>query len=157
MEQPIEVSKTIEYEDVNWDPDLRNRVVRYYYNLAKRKWLYNNKLFLDLVRYLRLHNNRPVLVASLADAPEHAPASEDERLVRQKLAVVRDYLISKRRIARVLESYSERERVKWWDLEDEEHHESILRALVKECERKIIKSIERHADLREARRKRHDE
>jgi hypothetical protein len=142
LESPWRISHRIEYEDLEADPDMRNRVVRWFYTRLKGEWLYEDAEFRSLGRYFIVRGEKVELVANSEqyNDPSYKNPEEPERSLKLKLDLIRKHLVSKRRIARVLEKYAKKHSVKWWDLEDK--WESIKHALYKELRRKILQSID---------------
>jgi hypothetical protein len=142
LESPLRVSHTIEYEDLEADPDMRNRIVRWFYTRLKSEWLYEDDEFRTLSRYFIVRNDKVELVASSEQYRDPAYKSQDnsEKNLRLKLNLVKKYLVSKRRVARVLEKYAKHTGTRWWDLEDK--WKEIKHALYKELRRKILESID---------------
>lgn len=142
LESPYRMGHQIEYEDLDADPDMRNRVVRWYYTRLKNEWLYQDKEFRSLARYFIIKDGKPILVSSSEQYKDSSfkDPDEPEKNILLKLDLIRKYLINKRRIARVLEKYATKTETKWWDLEDAVDKVKI--ALYKELRRKILESID---------------
>lgn len=156
LESKWKVSQQIEYEDLEADPDLRNRIVRWFYTHLKREWLYEDEEFRSLARYFIVKEDKVELVVNSDQYrdPNFKSPGEPERSLKLKLDFIRKYLVSKRRVARILEKYASKHKVKWWDLEDKAS--SIKHAFYKEFRRKILQSIDAKISLEKIKDKKPD-
>jgi hypothetical protein len=147
LESPFRLGHSIEYEDLEADPDMRNRIVRWYYTRLKNEWLYQDSKFRSLARYFIIKDGKPVLVSSSEEYKDKSFKNPDEpeKNTLLKLDLIRKHLINKRRIARVLEKYASKTETKWWDLEDAVDNVKIV--LYKELRRKILESIDAKISL----------
>jgi hypothetical protein len=95
------------YDNVNIDPDLRNRVVDYYQDKCE-KWLKDT--YADLLGYVSVRGSNVEFVKSEGD---YSKGSQD---IEKKSQFLREHIFRKKYIAEALERYANDSNVKWWDL-----------------------------------------
>lgn len=151
LDSPLRIRQTVEYEDVNQDPDLRNRVVRWYYVHLRDQWLYTDPELRSLAQYFKLaptaNGGQRAVMVSTVDGAQNKPITDDDSTIKKLLYPIRDHLLSKRRIAKVLEAYADKHDIKWWDLQDDKYHARIRHYMFRELKRKITKSITSNTDI----------
>jgi hypothetical protein len=132
-------ANVLQYEDVNANTDLRNRQVKYFYDKAK-DWI--EKEYLDLCAYIIVKDGRADVVSSLDEYKRDKTAYLKDSVedLKKKIELIRKYALSKRLVARVLEKYSRKTDVKWWDLQEKKS--SIKKLIHSALKRKIKKAIE---------------
>ena len=120
------------YLDVNQDPDLRNKIVRYFKERTLH-WLLNDEEFKQLLNYFvfRTDSKRVQYVDPVRKHSEMAKENNDtSEQLRAKVKYMKEFVVSKRLIAKILEKYGTKFNVKWWnfknnieDIKDVIHHE----------------------------------
>lgn len=103
-----------QYDDINSDPDLRNRVVRKYKDFIL-DWL--NDSFSDLLNYfvVRKKDGNDVVEFN-KDAKENQENKDSNDVKSKKIEYIKHNILHKRTIAKWLELYTVNHNLKWWDL-----------------------------------------
>jgi len=123
-------SNWFEYDDVNTDPELRNRVVRYF----RDKMLeYLNEDGSDLLGYFTVKKKEGGDIVEFNKTGDDHKDSASTKLT--KIEYIRYNIMSKKFIAKTLEHYTEKKNMKWWDLKANKH--SVERYIYSKLKDKI--------------------
>lgn len=108
------LAEVVKYPDINSDPDLRNRVVNYFRDKVK-KWLTNS--YSNILNYYVIEKGDNVVL--IKDLKNYVRENNDSDSVKdKKINHIKSTIVTKKFIAKLLERYSEKNNIKWWDLHD---------------------------------------
>jgi hypothetical protein len=129
------------YMDVNSDPDLRNKTVRYFKDKAIY-WLLNDGEYKSLLNYFVVRNDAKKIpyVDVVRETSEYNKQNKDSSEdIKLKVKFIVHYILKKRLIARILEKYGVKTNMKWWNFKA--NTEEIKDVIRHELKRKIKSSL----------------
>lgn len=100
-----------EYEDVDYDPELRNKVVRYF---LSKLLSFMADSYSDLLNHIVVKGNSYDVIKT-----DSEKENKDSMEVRnKKIEYIKNHVLSKRLVAKLLERFTKETKMKWWDLRD---------------------------------------
>jgi hypothetical protein len=116
--------------NLNLDPRVHEQMTEYFYDKTFNEWIYDE--FRDMLGYVKLVNGEPKLVSSLS---EHKTSSEASNL---KIRFLKDKILSRSRIHKILEQFISETRTNWFELEKNSY---FVKDLIKRYMKKKIKAL----------------
>ena len=98
--------------DLNYDLDVHENVTSSIYRKVFESWLYKSD-FEDLFRYIKVVNGEAKLVTSLKETD----SSKDSSSVEKKIRFMKDHILSRGRVKKILEGFVEGTKTNWYDIE----------------------------------------
>lgn len=121
------------YNDLNSDPVMRKKIVKYFRNLMLDKWLYNESR--DILNYLKIKSDGNV--DFLSNLSEYNPNTKDNSVdTEKKIKFIEKYVLSDNVILRLLSRYVHESTVSWVNLPRNKYY---VRKLMEEKLYKMLK------------------
>ncbi|ARF10827.1 hypothetical protein Hokovirus_3_100 [Hokovirus HKV1] len=120
--------------DLNQDPVMRKKIVKYFKNIMLDKWLYNESR--DILNYLKVNNGK---VDFLSNLSEYNPRNVDKDSsvdTENKIKFIEKYVLSDNTLLRLLSRYVNESTVSWVNLPKNKYY---IRKLMEEKLYKMIK------------------
>jgi hypothetical protein len=126
--------------DVNYDPDLRNRTVKYFKHKTL-KWINSDSDFQKVLNYFVIRTGDGKKYVDLVkDIKEYKKENKDsEEIIKMKIEFIRKFVLSKKLVAKILEKFGNKYDVKWWNFKS--NKESIKETILHELKKKIKNNI----------------
>jgi len=123
--------------DVNNDPDLRKKVVRFFFEKFANIWL--SQSFIKLQRYLKVSNGEVTFIKTTGDY--------DKELVNddKKVEFILENIFSKHELLVFLEKFVNRYNVNWYDLKTK-HYERVKTEIYQKLKNHMKKIVMEHLD-----------
>ncbi len=115
FQRPIFYTNPIK-SDVNNDPELRKKVVRFFYEKFANIWLPQS--YIKLQKYLKVSNGEVTFIKTIGDY-EKELINDDK-----KIQFILDNVFSKHELLVFLEKFVNRNNVNWYDLKTK-HYEKV--------------------------------
>ena len=112
---PYLSSQFLQYEDLNYNAEMRNKMVHSFYKKATEKWY--DYLITDVNDYLIISDTKVVqLIPSLDKLSKGSSKndSDEDKLMKKKF--IKRYFITPKFIAIILEEFTANAKVNWYDL-----------------------------------------
>jgi hypothetical protein len=127
-------------QDLNYDPEVHDVVTSSIYRQTFEKWIYNSE-FEDIFNYIKIVNGEPKLITNTKDKDRNF----DNYSVEKKIRFIKDNILSRGRVKKILQEFVEGTRTNWYDIEKNTYYvkdliyryiKKKLKALVEKKERK---------------------
>ena len=128
------VYQNISYLDVNQDKDLQKKVSKHFFSQLYNKWV--PELYPNLLNYLKISNNDVHLVKSISDAKNNTTKDSE---YSKKINYLADFIMTKIDLFELLDIYSERKNIKWWNMR--QYSEDIELYVIKRLEQKLKEMV----------------
>ena len=132
------------YQNLNADPKVRKRIVKYFYYKVFDKWIY--KELINLLSYVNV-KNKPKLVSSLKNIKSNSSKKDSKATVKKKSKFLEDKVMGKKGITvmyNIIRKYVNTRKLQWINLinnHQTELVEYIGRQLDKYLKSKISKKF----------------
>lgn len=107
------------YKNLNADPRVHQRLVKYFYYKALDKWLYED--LIDILNYLKIRNGKVDIINSMKEYDPLAVDKESDDDIRKKIDFIEKFFLSKRLMARIIHEYVKHTGTNWVDLPKNEY------------------------------------
>jgi hypothetical protein len=121
------------YLDLNKDPDVHSTVTNSIYRKVFESWLYKSD-FSELFDYIKLVNGEPKLITNLKDKDNKT----DDATIERKIRFIRDNILSKHRVNKLIEEFVEGTKTNWYDIEKNTY---FLKELIFKYMKKKFKAL----------------
>jgi hypothetical protein len=118
------------YQDLNTDPEVRQRMTSYFYGKLYDQWMYSDFRF--MLKNLKVSGNK-IRVSRAKDKN----ASESD--IQAKIDFLKNRVFDREKLYRLLVVYTNRSRSNWYDLKaNKQHVKNLLRHKVAFAIRKLL-------------------
>lgn len=126
--------------DLNRDPDVHDTVTNSIYRQLLQNWLYSSE-YEEVFKYIKLVDDRPRLITSFKEKDRNMSSSAVER----KITFIKDNIITKNRIKKILEDFVYSTRTNWYDIEKNTYYvkDLIMRYIKKKLKALVEKKSEK--------------
>jgi hypothetical protein len=121
----------VQYEDLNYNSELRHRMTDFYYRKAVDHWLHDG--FSDLLKYFRVKGDRVDIVDRPEDAKERELSDKERDAI---IEFMQKYLLTKKFITKTLEKFIAKTVTNWYDLKQ---YKSYVKDMIRHELKKKIK------------------
>jgi hypothetical protein len=121
------------YLDLNKDPDVHDTVTKSIYKHVFDSWVYKSE-FEELFDYITIVGGEPKLITSLKNKDSHNSSESKERKIR----FMREYILSKHRVKKLIEDFVEGTKTNWYDIEK---NTFFLKELIFKYMKKKLKAL----------------
>jgi hypothetical protein len=128
------VFQNISYLDINEDKDLQKKVSKHYYSQLYNKWIPD--LYPNLLNYLKISGNDVHLIKSISEAKNNTTKESE---FGAKINYLADFILTKKDVFEILNVYSDRKNIKWWNMR--QFSEDIEIYMIKRLEQKLKEMI----------------
>jgi hypothetical protein len=128
------VPTTISYEDINYNPEIRQKIVKEYYKKLRNHWVKHFKKVLSLLTVKKDPSGKEI--AELVK-DESQPDETGDRDV--KVDYLKTYILSKEYVAKVLNKFLIKHEIDWIDLA--QYHHEIKKYMKKVLYKKLLKYL----------------
>lgn len=117
------------YEDLNNDPEIHQKLTKYFYYKILDKWLFDD--LIDLLNYLTIEGNK----IKLGSYKKSNTTSNSE--IKKKVDYFEKYILKKRHVYKILKQFVKRTGTRWVDLPKNEYYliqvfENKLKKIIKQ-------------------------
>jgi len=119
------------YLDLNKDPDVHDTVTNSIYKHVFDSWVYKSE-FEELFDYIAIVNGEPKLITSLKNKDSNNESKE------RKIRFMRDHILSKHRVKKLIEEFVEGTKTNWYDIEK---NTFFLKELIFKYMKKKLKAL----------------
>jgi hypothetical protein len=98
--------------NLNYNPEVHENVSNSIYRKVFESWIYKSD-FEDLFKYIKIVNGEPKLVSSLKDTDK----SDDSYSIERKIRLMKDHILSRGRVKKILEEFTAGTKTNWYDIE----------------------------------------
>ena len=130
------------YKNLNADPKIRKRIVKYFYYILLDKWLFEDCKF--ILKYFNYKNKKVKFVPSLNKA-KSSNSKDKKNITLKKIKFIEDNILKQKDVYNVLEEFVDSRKINWYDL-IKKHSNSLMRKLCKMLKKKIIRKIDKNYD-----------
>ncbi len=110
--KPVYTFPLAPYLDLNKDPEVHDTVVSSVYRQTFQNWLYTSD-FEELFQYIKIVNGDAKLITSSKEKDKHY----DNGSIDKKVRFIRDNILSRGRVKKILEEFVDGTRTNWYDIE----------------------------------------
>jgi hypothetical protein len=132
----------LEYEDLNYDSDVREKLIKYFIKRATEKWLERD--FNKLLGYLvvKKKDGRLVvdLISSLKDYSEDQYKNDKPEDLQAKKEFIAKYFLTRKLVNHVLKEYVMMKGVNWYDLKM--YRKGVRDALKHKLKKRLKKAVD---------------
>ena len=125
---------SIEYPNVNSDPDLIRKVAKYFFERTMNTWLYSD--FEDLLMYLIIEKNNVRLVRNSKEMEKNT-RDKDMKSLDLKVHYIADHVMTKYDMKSFLKKYSMKSGIDLWNLK--KYKSYVKKSLYKKMKSKLEK------------------
>lgn len=118
--------------DLNRDSNLHDMMTKYFYYKTLDKWLKYEKDMLELLNYLKIKDNKVVLIDNLKDLK--VELDNEQYVIDKKVDFIEHNILFKDDIYYILKKFVKETSTNWYDLEEKGTY------FIKEIIKKFIKS-----------------
>ena len=129
------------YENINYNPEIREKVIKYFYYKLLERWFYKYEEFAQLLKFFKIVDNRVVLINSIDEyekALSGKPDTDHEKSI--KIKFIEDYVLEKKKIGKYLDEFAHKHNIPWIYLY--RNQEDIRRYLKRKLKKKFIRTID---------------
>lgn len=123
------------YEDLNYDPEVRKKMIRYFYYKVLGDWLYDD--YKGLLNYFVIKNDIVDVISNLNEVDESKQNSIAEQ--EKKIEFIKNYIFTKKFVYKILSKYIAYTNSNWYDLNRNEYY--IKKLIKHKLKNKILKAI----------------
>jgi len=125
--------------DLNHDPDVHDTVTNSIYRQLLQNWMYSSE-YEEVFKYIKLVDDRPRLITSFKEKDRNTSSS----VIDRKVTFIKDNIITKNRIKKILEDFVYSTRTNWYDIEKNTYYvkDLILRYIKKKLKALVDKKSE---------------
>jgi hypothetical protein len=124
------------YENMNADPKVQMRIVKYFYYKVLDKWLYTDML--DVLNYLKTKNNKIDLLDNLNEYNENSVDKDSDDTVKQKIDFIEKYIFTKTLLFKILNKFVKETGNGWISLPK---MESLIKDLIEDKLTKRMRQV----------------
>ena len=124
------------YEDVESNPRIHRKVIKYYYGETIGEWLYDE--LLDLLNYLTVSGDKVSVISSMSKYSPTTVDKDTQKTIEKKIDFIDKYFFKVTDMGKILYKYIEETDASWYELSK---HEYFIRQLVKENIRKKLRKV----------------
>jgi len=128
------ITSYYEYQDIGSDPNLRDKMIKYYYQHFADKWLITD--YRDLLKYLIVKGGKVHLISKLS---EYKSQSESDKDRRMKVEYILENYLNKSFLKRMLNKYVEKKKSAWANLYEQK--DSVKEFIYKKVKESIKENI----------------
>jgi hypothetical protein len=128
------LSSPVSYEDINYNPEIRQKIVKGYYKKLRHHWAKHFDKVLSLLTVKK--DSKGTEIAELIKDAEHPDETGDKDV---KVEYLNKYVLSKGYVAKVLNKFLIKHEIDWIDLAQYQHE--IKRFFRKTLYKKLLKYI----------------
>jgi len=121
------------YETIDTNPDVRSKMLRYYFDLIRDDWLLDD--LNDILNYFNYKDGKVNMINKLEEYNPNNIAKDTDQIAEKKVEFIEKNVFTKHDLKHVLRKFTKESNSKWVDLPK---NEFFLKKVVKEY---IIKEI----------------
>ncbi len=121
------------YLDLNKDPDVHETVTNSIYRHTFNSWIYKSD-FNELFDYIKIVNGEAKLISNLKDKDN----KNDDSSIERKIRFIKDNVLSKHRVRKLIEEFVEGTKTNWYDIEKNTY---FLKELIFKYMKKKLKAL----------------
>ena len=122
------------YETIDTNPEVRSKMVSYYYDLIRDKWLLDE--LNDVLNYFIHRDGKISMIKSASDYNPANIAKDTDKIAEEKVEYIEKNLFSKKNLAKFISKFTRETDTKWVDLPK---NEFLLRTALKEYLLRLIR------------------
>lgn len=122
------------YETIDTNPQIRHRMIKYYYDLVRDSWLLDE--LNDVLNYYIYSDGKVHMIKSMSDYSPKNIAKDTDKIAEKKVEHIEETILTKYDMEEILNKFSRDTRIKFVDFPK---NELLLRQAVKEYLMKQIK------------------
>lgn len=124
------------FENLNADPRVHKRMVKYFYYKALDKWMYEDMR--DVLNYFTIKNDKVDLISSMKDYDVTAADKESNETTEKKIDFIGKYILTQSYMNKILNDFVNRNNISWVDLPK---RELLLEQVVEEKLTKMLRGL----------------
>lgn len=127
------------YENLNADPNLQSRMVKYFYFKTLDKWLYDD--LDDALNYLTSKDGKIDILSNLNDYKMSTVEHDSDLIIKKKIEFIEEYFLTKSMVSNILTNLTEESDIQWVNLAKNEYivKKFIGKYLIKQLKKAISK------------------
>lgn len=122
------------YETIDTNPEVRAKMVSYYYDLIRDKWLLDE--LNDILNYFIYRDGKVSMIKSASEYNPANIAKDTDKIAEAKVEYIEKNIFSKKQLAKFINRFSQETYTKWVDIPRNEY---LFRTALKEYLLKLIR------------------
>lgn len=107
------------YETIDNDPNLRKKMLDYFYDLVRDKWLLDD--INDILNYYKYNNGEVKMIPDLSDYSKTNIAKDTNEIAEKKVKFITKTLLDRYVMTDILTKFTKNTKTKWVDLPKNEY------------------------------------
>ncbi len=109
--KPIFAAPLLPQYNLNYDPDVHENVTSTVYRKVFESWIYKSD-YEDLFKYIKIVNGEAKLTTG-----KDGDKSNDSASLEKKIRFIKDHILSRSRVKKILEDFVSGTKTNWYDIE----------------------------------------
>ena len=122
------------YETIDTNPEVRAKMLNYYYDVIRDKWLLDE--LNDFLNYFIYRDGKVTMVKNLSDYSPNNISKDTDQIAEEKVKYINKNIFGRKKLAKLISKFTSETGTKWVDLP---RNEFLFRKAVKEYLKKLIK------------------
>lgn len=127
------------YETIDNDPNVRNKILAYFYDLVRDKWLLDD--INDILNYFKHDHGEVKMISSLSEYSKSNIAKDTNEIAEKKVKYITKTLLDRYVMTDILTKFTKNTHTKWVNLIKNEYF--VMKFTKEYLVKKIMKSLKK--------------
>ncbi len=122
--------------DLGKDPEVQEKIAKYFTNKLLDKWLID---FIDVLSFVKVHGNKVELINDVKDYDKDSAFKDSAEDKIKKIDFLQNYFITREKIRKVLSSMVKNTEISWVKLQENSH--DVKKVIKHYLKKKLMEAI----------------